>query len=825
MANRAVSTEFEPRSDSSPTTWIVVRRLGSDGSSSTPALPALPFAGERIIAWIAPDSSCSLSAPASPAGWLSVIATDRAAVESAAIRRATCERIVLLDGDRITDSPDFDLVQQMLGRHDWVTGRSLDPAGGIVARTIRRAVTFLSRHLLGTGVADGACAVEGMSRRAWRRVLARPTPGAETPATETGFERRLARAAWLRSDGIDPIDVPIRTGEPAMPERAEGRFGELHRAGRLMRFVWSHLAFPRHDREAEANPQQTAARLGSLGLSLAMLLGFALLILTGLNFPLVEPDETRNVQIAIEMAESGDFVLPTRHGDPYLDKPAMLFWSLATSFRSFGIAPWSARLPVALACFATVAAVLLIGSGRYGVVSARVGALLLTGCAGFLLVGRFVITDALLTCWITWAALSLHRGGAPGAWRTAWWLVAGIALGLGVLTKGPVAPVLVLPPFLLWSWLERSLGRRDLLRAAWIIVPMIAIPLPWFLSVAIREPGQLEHFFLKHNLQRFTQAFDHREAWWFYVPVVFAGMFPTSLLIPSAAIWLFSRRPSLRGLRTRNDGYLLLCGLWTIGFFSCSSSKLPTYILPALPPLSLLLGRFVVRVLLSRRAEAGRLVQGYHRHLARWLPWQIVTMLAVVAVAAAVVEAWLVPDIRPTDWWQWIGMAFAASLTFVVLRSTHGPFVAKWGLLGASLPIVLGYLSHDVYGDGTSLRSNFPEALAQVGTLEQNRPKNDPTPVVWFGRMGDSIRMHLGRTPDHRFAESQVTELCRFAAERGETIIVAIPRHAHLIADDMPMDFRLEPIRDDGLLWRLRRESSESGERVAGRPGESRTER
>jgi len=363
----------------------------------------------------------------------------------------------------------------------------------------------------------------------------------------------------------------------------------------------------------------------------------------------------------------------------------------------------------------------------------------------------------------------------------------------------------VFPPFLLWCWLERVLTRRDLLNALWLLVPMIVIPLPWFLSVALREPAQLEHFFWKHNVMRYAQAFDHQQGWWFYIPVIFAGMFPTSLLLPSAAIYLMGRIESLRRMRTRNEGYLLLCAAWTIGFFSCSSAKLPTYILPALPPLSLLLGRFVVRVLLSRSGARGTLRQGYHRHLSRWLPWQIVPLMALAAIVAAIVEADLAEAIGWSDLLQWSLLATTLVAVYLIVLALRGSFAAKWAMLAASLPLSLGYILLDVYGDGTAYRSYFPEALAEVERYDRSLPDDRQPPIVWFGRLGDSTCMYLGEVPEHHYGESQVRELCRFAAGRPETVVVAIPRHARLIRERMPLDFQLEPVAKDSLLWRLTR--------------------
>jgi 4-amino-4-deoxy-L-arabinose transferase-like glycosyltransferase len=124
---------------------------------------------------------------------------------------------------------------------------------------------------------------------------------------------------------------------------------------------------------------------------------------------------------------------------------------------------------------------------------------------------------------------------------------------------------------------------------------VFAVNLPWYIAIYLREPQFLKHFFWEHNVMRFLQPFDHLEPIWYYVPILLGGLLPGTILL-AIYVWKLVRgsasdesKPSAAG------GFWLLAGGWCLFFFSCSGSKLPTYILPAYPFLCLAIGEFVAR--------------------------------------------------------------------------------------------------------------------------------------------------------------------------------------------------------------------------------------
>jgi Dolichyl-phosphate-mannose-protein mannosyltransferase len=370
---------------------------------------------------------------------------------------------------------------------------------------------------------------------------------------------------------------------------------------------------------------------------------FALLLLLpaailypGLDFRLLEPDESRYAQIPREMLARGEWVVPTLQGEPYLDKPPLFYWLVMASYRLFGVHDWAARLVPAIAAHATIVLVYLLGRRSLGARPALAGAVLLALAPGFATVARVLILDGLLALLITLAALAAFEAVRGDRLRWGWWLLAAVAAGLGVLTKGPVALVLLVPPL----WLHRRLSGRGV-SPGWrgglaFGLVVLAVALPWYVALALRVPGFVRYFFWEHNLQRFLAPGMHVRGVWFYGPVLALMLLPGSLLVLPALRFLFGAGDADK--RTPELGYHLLAGCWCVGFFTLSSCKLPTYILPALPFFCLALGHFlVVTGRFERRAVRGVGIASF------------VVLIAMHSVALPWYAAYRSPMSRPDE--------------------------------------------------------------------------------------------------------------------------------------------------------------------------------
>jgi 4-amino-4-deoxy-L-arabinose transferase-like glycosyltransferase len=326
---------------------------------------------------------------------------------------------------------------------------------------------------------------------------------------------------------------------------------------------------------------------------------FLLLVVPGvliygcLSFRLFEPDEGRYAEIPREMLLRGDWIVPYLQGEPYLDKPPLFYWLVGLSYGLFGVADWSARLIPALAIHGCILLTYLLGRRSLGERAAFWGALLLGFAPGLVSMGRLLILDGLLTLWVTLSLFAAFEAVSGTRLRWSWWLLAAAACGLGILTKGPVAVLLLAPP--LWMY-RRLTGPSCPLRwpalLAFVVV-CLAVILPWYIAICVRLPGFAWYFLWQHNVVRFLTPFDHQRPIWFYGPVVLAGLLPGTLLIIPFLRFLFSGAGTIAAKRCPELGFMLLAGGWCVLFFSLSGCKLPTYVLPAFPVLALALGYYL----------------------------------------------------------------------------------------------------------------------------------------------------------------------------------------------------------------------------------------
>jgi 4-amino-4-deoxy-L-arabinose transferase-like glycosyltransferase len=467
------------------------------------------------------------------------------------------------------------------------------------------------------------------------------------------------------------------------------RWGQL---SRWVRWGWNRLLFsgdlPAPTRRPPGSPTDLPASLAPghhPGHWLILAVVPALVLYGGLAAPLLEPDESRYAQLCREMHTHRQWIIPTLQGLPYLDKPPLFYWLVCLSYACFGYQIAAARLVPALALHATILAVYALTRRTLGPGVALRAALVLSALPGFACMGRLITLDGLLAGCVTvswlagqrallgharpsrWpsqstAADAIESAASPAslspptvsappgsalawAWGWGWWWVACVACGLGVLTKGPVAVVLLLGPVIAWSWLVPAVARVP--ASAWAVLAavVLAINLPWYAAMGYLQPQFLGYFLWQHNVLRFLKPFDHLQPVWYYLPILAGGALP--LTVALAAALLRSLRPSqtkpaaatqtkpaaapqtkpaaatqtkpaAASSADRYDsqpaspvpakqppvpdhrppaermpaplGYWALAAGWCVLFFSLSGCKLPTYILPAFTALAVLGG-------------------------------------------------------------------------------------------------------------------------------------------------------------------------------------------------------------------------------------------
>jgi 4-amino-4-deoxy-L-arabinose transferase-like glycosyltransferase len=279
------------------------------------------------------------------------------------------------------------------------------------------------------------------------------------------------------------------------------------------------------------------------------------------------------------MAEQS-WMTPVLHGQPYLDKPPLLYWLVMLSYSVFGVHDWAARLVPGIAGLLTVLVVFFWGRRVAGERAGLWGALVLCLSARFVYLGRMLTFDSLLCLWVTSSLAAAHIGLSGGGRRC--WLLCGAACGLGVMTKGLVALLLVGVPVLAFMLLY-----RHELRPALLTLPaLLLVAGPWFVFMTLRHTEFAHHFFWEHHVLRFLTPFDHEEPFWFHLPGLLLGMLPWTFLLPGLI-------RHVRREMTPVLASLMLCAGWGLLFFSLSGCKRAVYILPAIPPLALALGCYL----------------------------------------------------------------------------------------------------------------------------------------------------------------------------------------------------------------------------------------
>ncbi|KAF2395256.1 lipid IV(A) 4-amino-4-deoxy-L-arabinosyltransferase [Pseudomonas frederiksbergensis] len=335
-----------------------------------------------------------------------------------------------------------------------------------------------------------------------------------------------------------------------------------------------------------------------------LLLAFVLFYLLPLvSHGLWIPDEARYGQIAQEMRLSGDWIAPHFMGIRYFEKPIAGYWMIAIGQAVFGDNLFGVRIASALSTGLSVWLTYLIArrlwndprkSGACALLYMSFG--LIAGQAGY------ANLDPQFTFWVNLSLVALWFAinSPSGKRRIGAWAVLGAACGMGFMTKGFLAwllPVLIALPYMLW---QRRLG--ELLRYGSIAVAVAALVcLPWVLAIHYQEPDFWRFFFWNEHIRRFAaDDAQHARPWWFYLPLLVASSMPWAALLPSTFIqsWKNRRQPAM--------GFLLLWLLLPLGFFSLSSGKLPTYIMPCLLPLALLMGHTVVGLVDQEKGRAIR---------------------------------------------------------------------------------------------------------------------------------------------------------------------------------------------------------------------------
>jgi 4-amino-4-deoxy-L-arabinose transferase-like glycosyltransferase len=387
------------------------------------------------------------------------------------------------------------------------------------------------------------------------------------------------------------------------------------------------------------------------------------------HFGLIGADEPRYAQVAREMLARRDWITPTLGGEPWLEKPPLYYWQAMLAYSMFGVSDWAARLPSAFDATLLVLAVYFF-LRRFRPGSELDGALITASCAGIIGYARAASMDMPLAATFTIAMLAWWAWRESGK-RLSLAVFYGF-IALAMLAKGPVAPFLALIVILVYSVAIREF--TPVWKTLWMpgILLFCAISLPWYFAVQMRNPGFFREFIVQHNLERFsTNLYHHTEPVWYYLPVTALSLVPWTAFIIAALAQSAgegrSRQDHLEASPTNYEHqFRIFAACWLIvplTFFSLSQSKLPGYILPALPAGGLLLADYLRK----------RLRQDSLEPVAKWLAI-IHALVAASPIVPALLIAYLItqhliPATQPTFVALAVALILCAGIALTLVRN------------------------------------------------------------------------------------------------------------------------------------------------------------
>lgn len=343
------------------------------------------------------------------------------------------------------------------------------------------------------------------------------------------------------------------------------------------------------------------------------------------------------------MAETGDWITPRLYGQPWFEKPVLYYWSAAVGFLLHLPAEWAARLPSAIAALAAALIIAWLAKRHYGGdARSLAGPVLLAptifatsvAAIGF---ARAATPDMMFSASIAGtmacAATIFRHSGALRATaddessspRADCFvlLLFGVSLGLAVLAKGPAALILSGGAISIWALATKQWRAAIRLAHPIAMAAFCIVAIPWYALCAARNPDFLRVFFWQHNFERYTTPmFQHRQPFWYFGPIMLLALLPWTVLFWPVAQEGLRREKTWR----KSPGFFFACWVaWPVAFFSFSQSKLPGYILPAIPPLVLLCSVAATRMMSRNPLKSKAVLAGIG------LTWVVIGMAAVFA--------------------------------------------------------------------------------------------------------------------------------------------------------------------------------------------------
>jgi len=524
-----------------------------------------------------------------------------------------------------------------------------------------------------------------------------------------------------------------------------------------------------------------------------------------------EPDEPRFAEATRQMFERGDFLTPYFNGVPRFEKPILLYWLQAIAYAALGPTELAARLPVAVMGIGTVLVLYLLGAAIASPRAAFVAALALATMFRFVAMSRQGLTDVPVVFFITVAMYGFVRSVTTPS-RAAPWL-AWSAVGLGVLTKGPIGllPVAV--------WAAYAAARRDgqlvarVRPIAGAIVAMV-IAVPWYAMMIVEHGRAFVDFAIGHEIVNRVMSereFAPMRGFLYYFKVWPGDAAPWSILFIAALGWTTRRWRELRTDDRRAIGLALTWFLGVFFIFSLSRSKVAHYVLPAYPAAALLIGVFIDRVAGLERAVASRGADDFRDR--RWWREPMAVVAGVVLIAAGML-GWSVDVLMPAA-------TVAARLLLPAVLAVGGVAVALavWRSAPIAATAALALTLAGAFAViGAVIVPGAIEAFKPMPQLARTAARLAPpgTRIGLAGRYGASSVIFYSHHNIEWLNDDEATltfmanhpdALCVMPSSDVERLMPRLPPSAHIVDAGEEFNVRLERLlerrRTEGRRWVL----------------------
>jgi 4-amino-4-deoxy-L-arabinose transferase-like glycosyltransferase len=524
-------------------------------------------------------------------------------------------------------------------------------------------------------------------------------------------------------------------------------------------------------------------------------LGLVIFYLYGLGqLPLLGPDEPRYAQVAREMFLRGDFITPSLGGFNWFEKPALLYWLMMAAYELFGFTEFAARLGPAIAGLVTAwlvywtanRAVLLDADGHQVRGWGQWACLAFATSAGALVFSRGASFDIILTATVTAALACFFAADTEKDPVRQRKFLAGFyaCVGLSLLAKGLLG--FVLPGgviFLYFAFQRRLPDRRMWMSLLWGAPIGLAVAAIWYGPVIARHRWEFIHdFIIEHHFARYTSnKYLHPQPFWFFLPVIVGLALPWTPLLIDALVRLRKlhwRQPADKGTRLQLMALATL--IFPVLFFSLSGSKLPGYVLPALPGAAILAGAQIARFIHDGESRRAMQITGI--------------LLALLAAGGAVY--FYRQHIVETDCLAWVFLPLVVAGVLVLLLTR------RRGLASGAVPIGMVLASLMAIGclAGPLLRpQSVRDLLRSAAVLGY-----DQAPVVGLHTIDQSAELYaagrLHRNPDGKQTRFEgVFQIVDFAKTVNQPVLVIVPReYAGQLTDSR--DLQAQVIGDNGRV-------------------------